>query len=351
MAFDVNRGKIILKNWDAKQRELESLGERAGDLSGGIKREKYIFLRRGLARLATDPTMDERIYAGIIRAMMEKLRKDFFPNPVLRKYMEWKERLLIMPGLVKYFKAKREQNLEVMDKRLTAMGITGLSGHLRSQLDYERERIDLPISSRFEQNGALEVTLSFEQKFNEYQIVSMEATLLAKGEYDRKCSIPERYALHVNHAIYLLKGGAVRVDQGGDLKDEKWIQLDFEHTDDNGQFPLREHVLDERFSLDKVLAEGAKELEYPAINSQQVLEIIKTGAQAVFNPANVDPFYLEANPGNKGLIFRDENQRVIPLYELKENLLERSKDPHHQQLSIKKLDLTNRKDKNQGLGR
>ncbi|WP_231464811.1 hypothetical protein [Pedobacter sp. Leaf132] len=131
--------------------------------------------------------------------------------------------------------------------------------------------------------------------------------------------------MHVNHAIYLLKGGAVRIDQEAGIIGEKWIQLDFEHTDDNGQFPLREHVLNERFSLDKVLAERAKELEYPAIHAQEVLEIIKSGAQAVFSPENVDPFYLEANPGDKGVIFRNENQEVIPLYELKENLLKGQK--------------------------
>lgn len=349
MGFEVNRGKIILKNWDQRQRELDAIGEVEGDLTRGIKREKYIFLRDGLARLYTDATIDERIYAGMIHAILEKLRKDFFPNPILRKYMTWKERLLIMPGLIKYFKEKRLQNFEQLDRRVNSMGITGLTEHLKSQLDFEREKIELPISSRFEQNGALELTLVFQKRSREYRLGAMEATLLATGEHDPKCSIPERYGLHVNHSIYLLKGGAVRLENVAGDQSETWLQLDFDHRDENGRFPLREHVLDERFSLDKILSETARELTYPAINKSEVLDIIKTGAQAVFKPENMKAFYLEANPRDKGLLFRDENQRVIPLYDLKESLVERTRSSTDQHLTIKKLDTSKREEKNKGI--
>lgn len=107
MGFEINRGKTILQNWDARQTDLEALGEVQGDLSKGIKREKYIFLRDGLARLASEPTIDEKIYAGIIRAMLDKLRKYFFPNRIVRAYKQWVERLMIMPGLIRYFANKR----------------------------------------------------------------------------------------------------------------------------------------------------------------------------------------------------------------------------------------------------
>jgi len=67
----------------------------------------------------------------------------------------------------------------------------------------------MPVSSRFEQNGALELTLEFEKKYNRYHLISMKATLLIEGEFDRKCSIPERYGLDVNHAVYLRRGGEI----------------------------------------------------------------------------------------------------------------------------------------------
>lgn len=340
MAFDINRGKVILRNWDTRQRELEGVGEVQGDLSKGIKREKYLFLRDGLARLASEPTIDEKIYAGIIRAMLEKLRKEFFPNPILRTFMQWKERLIIMPQLVRHFQQEREANFGHLDKRMNSMGITGLSDHLRSQLDYERERIDLPISSRFEQNAALELTLVFERKSNDYQLTTMEATLLISGEFDRKCTVPERYGLHVNHAINLLKGGAVKIEQESGQKGEKWLQLDFEYTDEKTRFPLRELLVEEGHGLDKILSDTAKLLSYSAIDQQEVLEILKTGAQAVFSPDHSDIFYLEANPRDKGLIFRDENQRVIPIHDLKTSLTQGPVLAKENPLTIKKLELS-----------
>lgn len=209
----VNRGKVILQNWDERQKELESSFGKDGALCRAVMSEKYIHMRSGLARLAIAPTIDERIYAGIIRAMLKKMRKEFFPRLLPRKIAEWKERFLIIPKLTRYFEREMRENFKKLDDRIQAMGITGLSGYLKDQLDFERERIALPISSRFEQDSVLEIVLHIEKsRFGNYRLDNMHATLRHLVEGERKCMIDDSYGLNINQVIYLLKGGAVSAD-------------------------------------------------------------------------------------------------------------------------------------------
>lgn len=349
MAVEINRGKLILKNWADRQRELELLGGKEGDLSSGIKREKYIFLRAGLARLEDEPTMDERIYARMIGLMLKKLEKDFFPNPIIRKYMHWKVRLMIMPGLVRYFNELRARNFDELDKRITSMGFKGLSGYLKSQLDFERAQIELPVSSRFEQNGAMEVTLRFEKNFDQYQLSTMEVTLLLPGEPERKCSIPDRYGLNVNQAAALLNGGTVRLETVQGRDEEKWVQLDFDHLDESGRFQLREHVLEKDFSLESIISGAAIDLAYPALGHPVVMDTLKNGGQVVFSPENAEIFYLQANPGARSLLFRDSNQKIISFSQLRESLTKRMLKVDDQKLSVKKFGFTKNREQNQGV--
>lgn len=333
----VNRGKIILQNWDRRQKELNSSFGEDGDLFRSIKSEKYIHMRSGLARLLIAPTIDEKIYAGIIRAMLNKMRKEFFPLLLPRKIAEWKERLLIIPRLTRFFEREMKENFKKLDDRIQAMGITGLSSYLKDQLDFEREKITLPLSSRFERDSALEIVLHIEKgKYGNYRLASIDATLRHPVEGQRKCMIDDRYGLNINQVIYLLKGGAVRTD-GDQLKGEKWLQVDFEHMDSTGKFPIRELLAEQGFSAQELLKKVADELKFPAIDRPEVLEMIKNGGQALFKLESTGTFYLEANPKQKALVFRDEEQRLIPLEVLKKKITAHKAAVNEQYPAISRL--------------
>jgi len=350
MGFKVNRGKVILNNWDARQKELDAVVEVDADLKKAISREKYIYLRDGLARLIPDATLDERIYAGIIKTILKKLRRDFFPNPIVRTYMQWKEQLLIMPKLVKYFKDSKAKNLEMLNKRVSDMGVSGLSDYLSTKLDYESEKVELPLSSRFEQNGALEVTLSFEKHANEYQLLSLAATLRLKDGITRKCSIPEGYGLNINHAVNLLQGRAVRLARGGQGDSERWLELDFDRLDEKGRLPIREHVPEDAFSLEKVLAATAREMNYPALADPEVLHALKNGAEVCFRPEQAEAIYLSANPGERTVAFCDQKQRPIPKMKLQNYFSLNHSAARQQQVSVIKLGKNISTHQHQGLG-
>jgi hypothetical protein len=356
MAFPLNRGKVILQNWDERQKELENLSGPDAGLGRSITLQKYVYLRAGLARLDISPTVDERIYAGIIRAMLKKMLKEFFPNLILRKINEWKMRYLIMPRLTKMFSAQREENLSMLDKRIHEMGIKGLSGYLKSRLDFEREKIELPLSARFEQEHVLAVTLQLEKDgFFGYELARIDASLMGAEDNDRKCSVPGEYKLQMNQIINLLKGAAVKVDtrafnSGESGKSgEKWLQLDFDRMDSTGNFSVCELILDDRDSIEKIIVRTASEIGYHAINTPEVVEILKTGAQAAFNLETTGRFYVQTDLRLKALQFRDEYRQIIPLERLKQQLSRgRSLSAQKPQV-IKKLKIVNEKNRNKGI--
>ncbi|MDQ0966844.1 hypothetical protein QFZ20_002247 [Flavobacterium sp. W4I14] len=353
MASPLNRGKVILQNWDERQKELEALIGTGASLKRSIKMRKYVYLRDGLARLGISPTVDERIYAGIIRAMLKKMLKKFFPNLILRKINEWKERYLIMPRLTKMFKAQREENLSVLDKRMHGIGITGLSDHLKSELDFEREKVELPLTGRFEQDHVLAVTLQLEKDgYEGYGLTRIDASLMAAENDDRKCSIPSGYNLQMNQIINLLKGGAVKVDANAFISGEsgeKWLQLDLDRMDPKGNFSLCELILEDRDSIDKLVVRTASEIGYHGINTPEVLEMLKTGARAAFNLERTGRFYVQADPRLKALQFRDEHLHAISIEKLKQKLLQGRSLSSQQPQTVKALKIVNDKNKNKGI--
>ncbi|MGN7988721.1 hypothetical protein ACTJKC_15335 [Pedobacter sp. 22226] len=337
MAPAVNRGKIILKNWDERQKQLESSFGEDGGIFQSIRSEKYIYMRSGLARLLIAPSIDEKIYAGIIMAMLKNMRKEFFPHLFIRKIAEWKERFLTIPRLTRYFEREMNENFNKLDDRIRAMGITGLSPYLKDQLDFEREKIALPISSRFEQDSALEIVLHIEKsRYGGYRLDNLHATLHHPAEGECQCMIDGRHGLNINQVIYLLKGGAVSVTVDHS-KAEKWLQIDFESMDATGKFPLRELFVEEGFRAPDLLKKVAEELKYPAIDRSEVLEMINNGAQVPFKLESTGMFYLEANPKQKELVFRDEKQRLIPMEVLKKKITAHKAAVNEQYPAIIKL--------------
>jgi hypothetical protein len=350
METGVNRGKIILKNWDERQKELRSSFGEESDLYKAVLSEKYIHMRSGLARLSIAPSIDERIYAGIIRAMLKKMRREFFPFLLPRKIAEWKEKFLIIPRLTRYFERKMDENFKKLDDRIQAIGITGLSDYLKNQLDFERENIALPISSRFEQDSALEVVIHIEKsRYGDYRLDNLHAVLRNSVEGERSCVIDDKYGLNINHVIHLLKGGAVLADVDHS-RGERWLQIDFESMDAAGNFPVRELFVEGGFSAAELLKKVADELNFSSIDRPEVLEIIKGGAQAVFKLESTGTFYLEANPKKGELIFRDEQQALIPMDALKKKMLEHKHTDNEKYPAIMKLKTKKSLDRSSSIG-
>ncbi len=350
MASHLNRGKVILQNWDERQKELEILSGPDAGLERSIKMQKYIYLRAGLARLDILPSVDERIYVGIIRTMLKKMLNEFYPNLILRKINEWKERYLIMPRLTKMFKAQIEENLSVLDKRIYEMGVIGLSDHLKSELDFEREKIDLPLSARFEQVNVLAVRLQLEKDgYASYKLTRIDAHLMTAENDDRKCSIPSEYNLRMNQILNLLNGGAVKVNASAFITGEKWLQLDFDRTDSKGNFSVCELILEDRDSIDKMVVRTASEIGYQGINTPEVVEMLNIGAQLAFNLERTGRFYVQADPRLKALQFRDEHQHVISVEKLKLQLSQRTSRSSQKKQTVKALKIVNDKNKNKGI--
>lgn len=107
--------------------------------------------------------------------------------------------------------------------------------------------------------------------------------------------------------------------------------------DATGKFPLRELFVQEDSRAAELLKRVARELEFIAIDRPEVLEMIKNGSQAEFKLESTGVFYMEANPKQKELVFRDEQQKLIPMEVLKKKILAHKASGKEQYPAISKL--------------
>jgi hypothetical protein len=320
MVHQVNRGAEILKNWDRYQLGLEnSIGDGMPD--SGIKKEKYNFLVAGLARLSVQPSIDERIYSSMIAAMVKKLRKEIYPNLLLRTLVFLRERLFRIPKIRRELEKSKQENFIRLDKAVKNMGIDNISGYLADQLDHERSTVALSLVSRFHGDNSLELYLNIGKDGNgNYQLDNISASLFVPGEMSRQCLLDSRYRFTVEHIYNLLMGRAVMTSRNGSETTEKWVQIDFGRTDENGFYQLRENHVERGFELDQMLRSASVNIGYAGINNPEALKLLADGAQVLFKIEGLGVFSLEASPKHSELVFRDGKQQVIPVVDLKQKL-------------------------------
>ena len=207
--------------------------------------------------------------------------------------------------------------------------------------------------SRFQQNETLDITLHLEKDgYVIYKLSQMEALLSNHILDEQKHSLLDaNYNLHVNHAICLLKGGAVLIDTNGtNSMEEKWLQLDMNHIDCAGTAPLRELIVEEPFRLEQVLKDTASNINYPGLYGPEVLAVLAKGAQAAFRLEHKRLFYLEADPRHRALKFRNESQQTIPMELIRDKIMAGKLRQPKINLPEKKVGLSKGRDKGKGMG-
>ncbi len=129
----MNRAEQLYKNWEAQQKQLESL---TGADSRVIQRQKYDYLRQGLYRLSLNPSEPEKLLMQVIGSVTDKLQKQLYPNPVIRLLHQIKAAVYDKPAHLRGFVKQREENLEQLKGQLKTAGLASFSGKLEKHLDY-----------------------------------------------------------------------------------------------------------------------------------------------------------------------------------------------------------------------
>ncbi|KRT15951.1 hypothetical protein ASU31_10605 [Pedobacter ginsenosidimutans] len=312
MAAEVNRAIALWRNWEAKEKMLlEVFGH--GKISENLGREKLEFLSAGMQRISS-ASPDEKLVLAIIRKSIRRLEKELYPHPVVRLANKIKRLVLDQP-LVRLKEGRlKKRNMAALDKVTSGLGIDTTKLNLKRALDFQRQQVDISLSSlqragkRFEMVLHLEKDVSGQFKLQGYS-GKLENTF--DPESNRSFGFDVAMDISSQEALNLLQGRAVLKDFGvGGISEAKWLQLDF--TSLNAPL-LREFGKADGFDLGKQMEQIAGGLNRPELLSSHILKAMERGNHIAVNSLSGEKILLEASPLSGKILLRDERLRVVSL--------------------------------------
>ncbi|MEZ2338787.1 hypothetical protein AB6735_24265 [Mucilaginibacter sp. RCC_168] len=337
MAGKINRANQLWQNWQDKHRLLEGMFS-GGKLSDPhFSRQKYDFLQKGITRISVNPTPDEKIVLGLLKGVTAKLEKELYPNRLVRFAIRLKHRLYDQPRYLRQQAALRAENLELLAVYMDAKGFGSFSGKLENYLDYERDKVNIELSTQLSGSERLDVMLHLEKDGSgRYQLPRFTAGIVDRDAPERKreYTFEDKGVTDIQTAANLLAGRpvfSIRQQQLEQNFDYTWLQLEF-NPQENGKGTLQEYRHNYGFDPDTCLKELARATNIPAIADEKVLSHIEKGNVISFKcPTTGEALFLQANPGDKNILIRDTDQKPVTV----DTLVQR-------QQAVKKRDLVNK---------
>lgn len=348
MEKQVNRAEQLYRNWEAQQKQLESI---SGVDSRVIQQQKYNYLRQGLYRLSLNPSEHEKLTLHVLRSVTDKLQKQLYPHPLVRLLHQIKAALYDKPAHLRDFVKQRDQNLDELKGQLKTMGLASFSGKLEKYLDYETGKVNIDMTSQLSDKGRLDVSLNMEKdQFGKYRLQHYEATLLKNGE-SRSFTFQPDSGIAANEVANLLAGRAVKKNYetaDGSIA-QKWVQLDFQQKDKNGNPKLMEFHEVYGYNLKNELLANSTALGTSGLAKDKVIQSLEQGNQVSFTLYN-STFYLQADPAGKGISLFDKEMKPVTVPELQQINRQQQVKPLHNEISLLKTKGQDEKEEKQSLG-
>ncbi|WPU97824.1 hypothetical protein SNE26_17490 [Mucilaginibacter sp. cycad4] len=344
-----NRAEELWHNWATKEKQLQELPGLGGEGALVIKQQKYDFLRHGLYRLSVNPSEKEVLFAHVIRSVTDKLRKQLYPNPVMRLLHRLKEAVYDKPLHLRRFQQQRAENLDQLKGQLKTAGFASIDGKLEKHLDYETSKVDIHLTRQLNSQNRLDVTLLMERdRVGRYQFSKYEASLSKKGEDARSYVFRADSRITAMEAANLLDGRAVKksFETADGTSNKAWIQFDFANRNTEGSPKLREFHQDYGYDPQKELLKLSMETGVAGLAEDKIIQNLEGGNILTFHIRDKGPYYLSANPMEKNLHLYDKNKRPLEMTELLQEL----RQPNVAQVKTISLVKNQEREQNQSLG-
>jgi len=320
-----NRATLLWQNWADKQRELESaFGLKT--LPARLLRFQLKHLSEGLYRISRNPSLDEKLAIEVIKSHTARLRRQLYPNPVLRAVMRLKQVLYDQPVYIKAFEARRQQNLAELQGQAFRLGLNGFAGKLENHLDTEASSLQVPLRAQLNGQSGVQMTLNYTRDATGgFALESYRVQLNDSSRPDQQqgFDFPAELGITAKEAVNLLQGRSVCKGHiaSGPVLSERWMTLNINTPD--GKPCLETFHTDYDYQLKTSLVEHARELSLPALHREETEQALKQGEKLVINPPGGAAYTLEASPENRTLTIRDPAGKSVAL----EGLIKKSQAP------------------------
>lgn len=314
----INRVENDLQQWRSREERFSKLF--SFNLSGNkaLLKEKLRFYDSIAAKYKGTHSQDERFALRMLKQERRQIERVLYPNLLLRLL-----RRMIVPVRQQYLlKQEIKQttaNAEVLRNTLQRTGFGNLIPKMEENIAKGQALFSIPVSQYVSEKERLDYNLSFSKDHNgAYRFDGYKAELHNGQKQDIKrqqyFGMDTEHGVTATQAYNLLSGRAVMKEQSFDQG--KWMQLDFNDKDMQGNFKVREFHAAYGYDLLKTLQQlPLKELQEHR-NTQKLLDGLKTGerkAVSFVKDGKEQRFFIEANPQHKSINIYDEHAKKISL--------------------------------------
>lgn len=308
----VNRVENELNQWRTREERFSKLFSFSLSSNKALLAEKLEFYDGISARYKGTSDLDERFALRLLRQERLQMEKQLYPNIVIRMLrsifvLPVKEQLAIRADSL-----NSQHNKQSLQMELQKAGFSGLVTKLEEQIKQGQHQFSIPVSYYVNEKERLDHQLSFSKDHTgQYQFDGFKATLYneARTKDLREHYFEKREDVDTGLAYQLLQGRAVQ--NGG-----KWLQLDLNDKDAQGNYRIKEFHNAYGFDLNKTLKQlPLKELQDKNTAYKLSEELKKGSRQAVsfIKDGNERRYYIEANPQFKSVNIYDEHSKKITL--------------------------------------
>lgn len=310
----VNRVETALNQWRSREERFSKLFSFDLSSNRALMKEKLRYYDRVAATYKGTKDMDERLALKLLRQERNHLEKRLYPHIMVRLL----RRLLVVPireriALKRDFH-QSEENGRALKQKVQRAGFTGLSAKIEENMKQGQQQFSIPVSQYINEKERLDYRLSFVKDHSGmYRFDGYKANLHNESKPDEKrqqyFGMENGQGLKTSEAYNLLSGRSVQ-------KEGRWLQLDFNDRDAQGNFRVKEFHTGYGYNIDQVLQQlPLKELLNKG-EADRLHDALKHGERhsvTFTKDGHERRYYIEANPQHKSVNVYDEHSRKITL--------------------------------------
>jgi hypothetical protein len=150
-----------LNQWRSREERFSKLFSFSLSSNKALLKEKLQYYERVAAKYKGTQDMDERFALRILQQERSKIKKQLYPNPVIRLL----RRLLVAPvkeqTVIRQNNRKTEQNSQSLHQQVQRAGFTNLAAKIDEQIKQGQQQFSLPVYYYINDKERLNHQLSF----------------------------------------------------------------------------------------------------------------------------------------------------------------------------------------------
>lgn len=310
----VNRVETALNGWRSREERFSKLFSFDLSSNRALMKEKLRHYDRIASTYKGTRDMNERLALKLLRQERNHIERRLYPHLAIRLL----RRLVVVPIreriAVKRDNHQTEENGQVLKQQVQRAGFTGLSAKIGENMKQGQQQFSIPVSRYINERERMDYSLSFVKDHSGmYRFDGYRATLHNAGRPDEKrqqyFGMGNGQGLKTMEAYNLLSGRSIQ-------KEGRWLQLDFNDRDAQGNFRIKEFHAGYGYNIDQVLQQlPLKELLSKG-EADKLHDALKKGDRlsvTFTKDGNEQRYYIEANPQFKSVNIYDEHSRKITL--------------------------------------